>query len=255
MLTGAADNTARLWDTETGREVSQFETSSAVRTCGFSSTDKLLMFTTDATIGKLCEISLFDVRESQAPVKKLSIEGSKVTAAVWGPADEYIITGHENGTVSQYDVFKSDESLKTVREHRELISDIQTSTDKTMVITACKDTSAKLFDSDELKVLKSYKAERPVNSAAMSPLRDHVVLGGGQEAMEVTTTYTKAGKFDARFYHLVFEEEIGRVKGHFGPINSLAFHPDGKSYSSGGEDGYVRVHTFDPSYFDFDFDY
>ncbi len=55
-----------------------------------------------------------------------------------------------------------------------------------------------------------------------------MVLGGGQEAMEVTTTTTKAGKFDARFYHLVFEEEIGRVKGHFGPINSLAFHPDGK---------------------------
>ena len=55
-----------------------------------------------------------------------------------------------------------------------------------------------------------------------------VVLGGGQEAMEVTTTYTKAGKFDARFYHLVFQEEIGRVKGHFGPINSLKFHPDGK---------------------------
>ena len=46
--------------------------------------------------------------------------------------------------------------------------------------------------------------------------------------MEVTTTTTKAGKFDARFYDLVFEEEIGRVKGHFGPINSLAFHPDGK---------------------------
>ena len=46
--------------------------------------------------------------------------------------------------------------------------------------------------------------------------------------MEVTTTYTKAGKFDARFYHLVFQEEIGRVKGHFGPINSLKFHPDGK---------------------------
>ena len=39
---------------------------------------------------------------------------------------------------------QSDESLKTVREHRELISDIQTSTDKTMVITACKDTSAKV---------------------------------------------------------------------------------------------------------------
>ena len=55
-----------------------------------------------------------------------------------------------------------------------------------------------------------------------------VVLGGGQEAAEVTTTASKAGKFQARFFHLVFEEEIGRVKGHFGPINSVAFHPNGK---------------------------
>ena len=53
-------------------------------------------------------------------------------------------------------------------------------------------------------------------------LFQQVVLGRGQEAREVTTTTTKAGKFDTRFYHHVFDEEIGRVKGHFGPINSLA---------------------------------
>jgi len=55
-----------------------------------------------------------------------------------------------------------------------------------------------------------------------------VVLGGGQEAMDVTTTSTRIGKFDARFYHMIFEEEFGRIKGHFGPINSITFHPDGK---------------------------
>lgn len=58
-----------------------------------------------------------------------------------------------------------------------------------------------------------------------------VVLGGGQEAMDVTTTSTRIGKFDARFIHVVFEEEVGRVKGHFGPINSCAFHPDGRRYN------------------------
>ena len=50
--------------------------------------------------------------------------------------------------------------------------------------------------------------------------------------MDVTTTATRIGKFDARFFHLVFEEEIGRVKGHFGPINSVTFHPDGKRYNT-----------------------
>ena len=46
--------------------------------------------------------------------------------------------------------------------------------------------------------MKSYPTERPVNSAAISPLKNHVVLGGGQEAMDVTTTTSKAGKFEAR---------------------------------------------------------
>jgi len=74
-----------------------------------------------------------------------------------------------------------------------------------------------------------------------------VVLGGGQNAMDVTTTAAQAGKFDARFFHVIFEEEFARVKGHFGPINSLAFHPDGVSFSTGGEDGFIRVQSFDPS--------
>jgi translation initiation factor 3 subunit I len=71
--------------------------------------------------------------------------------------------------------------------------------------------------------------------------------------MAVTTTSARQGKFEVRFYHLVFEDEIGRVKGHFGPINTLAFHPRGDGYASGGEDGYVRVHKFDQDYFKFSY--
>ena len=46
----------------------------------------------------------------------------------------------------------------------------------TMFITASKDTSAKLFDSDSLMHLKTYKPERPVNSATISPTHDHVIF-------------------------------------------------------------------------------
>lgn len=100
----------------------------------------------------------------------------------------------------------------------------------------------------------------------MTAKKDYVILGGGQAASEVTTTSTRQGKFEARFYHKVFEDEIGRVRGHFGPLvryssnlhdaaktrqNYVATDPKGKSYCSGGEDGYVRVHHFDKGYFDF----
>lgn len=87
----------------------------------------------------------------------------------------------------------------------------------------------KLFDIETLKELKLYKTEKPVNSAAISPIKDHVLLGGGQEAVDAAV-YSKSGKFEARFFHLIFEEEFARVRDHFGPINSVAFHPDGKRF-------------------------
>jgi len=259
VLTGSADNTCRLWDCETGKGIFELETKSAVRTCGFSFSGNTMMFSTDKAMGHQCEISFFDIRDQDQiknndPYIKIPIAKSKVTSGVWGNLDEYIITGHENGDICQWDS-KSGDLIKAVREHSKQINDIQLNKDKSMFVTASKDTSSKLFDSENLELMKTYKTERPINSAAVSPIRDHVVLGGGQEAMDVTTTSTRIGKFDARFFHLVFEEEFGRIKGHFGPINSVAFQPDGRGYSSGGEDGYVRVHKFDPEYFEFDFEF
>jgi len=77
--------------------------------------------------------------------------------------------------------------------------------------------------------MKTYVADTPLNSASITPKKDFVILGGGQAAMDVTTTSTRQGKFEARFYHKIFEEEIGRVRGHFGPLN-VSF-PSAKYFS------------------------
>jgi translation initiation factor 3 subunit I len=102
--------------------------------------------------------------------------------------------------------------------------------------------------------MKTYPSDTPLNSASITPKKDFVILGGGQAAMDVTTTSARQGKFEARFYHKIFEDEIGRVRGHFGPLNTVAVDPQGKGYASGGEDGYVRVHQFDKGYFDFSYE-
>ncbi|ELW48627.1 Eukaryotic translation initiation factor 3 subunit I [Tupaia chinensis] len=232
VLTGSADNSCRLWDCETGKQLALLKTNSAVRTCGFDFGGNIIMFSTDKQMGYQCFVSFFDLRDpsqidSNEPYMKIPCNDSKITSAVWGPLGECIIAGHESGELNQYSA-KSGEVLVSVKEHSRQINDIQLSRDMTMFVTASKDNTAKLFDSTTLEHQKTFRTERPVNSAALSPNYDHVVLGGGQEAMDVTTTSTRIGKFEARFFHLAFEEEFGRVKGHFGPINSVAFHPDGK---------------------------
>lgn len=93
-------------------------------------------------------------------------------------------------------------------------------------------------------MLKTFSTETPLNSAAIAPKMPYVspgpstaliperpperrpfpaaqvLMGGGQEAMNVTTTSARQGKFETRFWHKILEEEVGRVKGHFGPINT-----------------------------------
>jgi len=258
FLSGSADNSVRIWDVDTGKMKGCIDTKSAVRTCAFSYSGKMVAFSTDKQMGHPCIINVVDTRTFSVdkPVMTISIppKGPKVTSLVWGTLDEQIVTGHDNGDIVQWDV-KTQQKVKIVSDHAKSISDMQLSADRTMFISASKDTSAKLFDIDSLECHKTYSTERPVNSASISPTQDHVVLGGGQEAMDVTTTSTRIGKFDARFFHMVFEEEFGRVKGHFGPINTVVFSPDGSGYASGGEDGYVRLHNFDSSYHEYKFEF
>merc|ERR1719197_2065640 len=108
------------------------------------------------------------------------------------------------------------------------------SEDRMLMITSSKDHTAKLWamdrvydrDPDGPECIKTYKTDRPLNDAAISPLyaneekpKYHVLMGGGQDAKDVPTTASSSGKFEAMIWHMVYEEEIGTVKGHFGPCN------------------------------------
>jgi translation initiation factor 3 subunit I len=243
-----------------GTNLATIETKSAVRSCGFSYSAQQFFFTTDATMGQKSELRVYNVNDvktggaSAAPYLTIPSDASKITSCVWGPCDDTFITGHKNGDLVVWDAETGEELIRDTQSHQMDINDIQYNKDMTFLITASKDTKARLFDVANLEPVKLYKTERPVNSACISPLKDQVLLGGGQDAMSVTTTGSKVGKFEATFWHSIFEEEIGRVKGHFGPINTLAFQPNGRGYASGGEDGYIRVHNFDDSYFEFEYE-
>lgn len=108
-----------------------------------------------------------------------------------------------------------------VHELNMQVTDLQWAPDRTYCITSSKDKTAKLISARDLEVMKTYTANTSLNSACITPKKDFVILGGGMDARDVTNADSRQHKFEARFHHKIFEDEIGRVRGHFGPLVSL----------------------------------
>jgi len=255
LISGAADNTLRLWEVATGKQLFKWEFPTAVKRVAWSEDDRLILAVTEQRMGYQGAIRVFEINredptdQDEIPLSEFNPIGSKATVASFSYTSDLILAGHESGKIAVFDIKTGEEVLTNQRAHMESVTDLQLSKDRSYFITSSKDKTAKIHDTKTLDVLKTFATEGPLNSASITPLRPYVIVGGGQEAMNVTTTSSRQGKFEARFWHKIFEEEVGRVKGHFGPINTIAVHPSGKSYASGGEDGFVRVHHFDDSYF------
>ncbi|KAF4577052.1 translation initiation factor eIF3 subunit [Pleurotus pulmonarius] len=256
MVSGSADNMLKLWSVATGKCLHTWEFPTAVKRVAFSEDDRQVVCITEQRMGFQCAIRVFDInregdgtKQSKEPLYMFNPIGSKATVCAFTPTPNVIVTGHESGKVALFNVKSGEEIENNERAHMDVVTDLQLSKDGTYFITSSKDKTARIHDIKSLMVIKTFSTETPLNSAALAPNLPYVLLGGGQEAMSVTTTSLRQGKFETRFWHKVFEEEVGRVKGHFGPVNTIAVHPAGTSYASGGEDGFVRVHHFDESYF------
>ena len=68
-------------------------------------------------------------------------------------------------------------------------------------------------------------SDRPLNACVFSPTKEHVLLGGGQDATSVPPQQAAAAETQL----ITSPTRSLGVKGHFGPIAPLAISPLGKS--------------------------
>lgn len=187
-------------------------------------------------------------RDAEAPVQCQEIQcQTKVSQVAWGRLDQSLFTCDDQGSVTVYDP-ETGKVLMSKALHRGPIHKMSFDKEKGMFVTSSKDGTAKLVDTKNLEVVKTYQTGRPVNCAVLSPLKNHVLLGGGESAETVTTSKLDTQQFRARFFHSIYETEIGSYMGHFGTMTCLAISPDGKTFASGAEDAYVRLHHLDEEY-------
>lgn len=208
FVSGAGDNHCILWDTETGKRLAQLMAPTVVRCVGFSYSGDLFFFTTLSQMKKDATLNIVDMRDSSTvpwtkdggdlpqlnPAIQLLLSASTYSA-LWSHLDTSIITGDEKGVLNQFDIRKPDEPVNFDNTtHKKRINDLQLSADQTMLLSSSKDQTSRLWDPATMTPIKCYKSERPVNSASISPLRDHIILGGGEEAMTVPSSFSHLGE-------------------------------------------------------------
>lgn len=114
LASGAADNTVRLWNARTAECVKVWDLPTAVKRVEFSPDGTKLLAVTEKRMGYLGTIVVYDIaygdgegngldEQSDEPTLRITCEESKATVAGWSYFGKYIIAGHEDGSVSQYD--------------------------------------------------------------------------------------------------------------------------------------------------------
>lgn len=116
---------------------------------------------------RVFEINKTGAPQPETPLFTITNNGSKPTVAAWTALDQYIVTGHENGTLNLWDMvspalllplgMRTDVLVtsqegelfcdKEERAHSEPITDLQMSPDGTWFVTSSKDKSAKVISS------------------------------------------------------------------------------------------------------------
>ncbi|KAH0476030.1 MAG: uncharacterized protein KVP18_005267 [Porospora cf. gigantea A] len=279
LLAISADYSAYVFDVETGEMLSKVEETGAGMSgewCRHPQQNRFMM-AVHAFMDAPHNIKVYDWDVDTAQyVKTLELPGfaSRVTRCAWGPFDEYIISAHEDGFLRLWDA-KTLVMVKEVSAHDKEIRSLAFNRSRTLMVSCSPDQKAHLWSLPDLEKVRTYSADRPLNGASVSPLlhemdiakimcplfdnlegeelesamviKPHLLLGGGQERDQVTTS-AEEGKFEGMLWHINHAKCLGQMGGHFGPINTLCFMPDGRGYASGGEEGYVRIYHFDEQY-------
>ena len=149
LVTGAADNTMRLWEVCNGKCLYTWEFPTAVKRVGFSTDDSKIVCITEERMGYQSFVRVFEVnrsdpaRQSKSPLSEFSPPGSKPTVCSFTFDGNAILTGHENGNIALWDMVTGEE-LEGSKPHNDTINDMQLSPDKSYLITASRDKTAKV---------------------------------------------------------------------------------------------------------------
>ena len=261
VLTASPDNTARLWEAASGRELRRFEGhTNAVSSAVFSQDGRYILTGSaddtarlwNAETGK--ELQRFLGHEGMVYSVAFSIDGRRVltgggdkTARLWDASTgKELLQFRLNGDVRSV-AFSPDGSMvltsgfgiaklwdaetgKELRQfsgHTSYVYSVAFSRDGSRILTGSDDNTARLWNVETGEELQRFNHSDWIFAVALSPDGRWVLTGSEDHAAELWDSRTGM--------------QVRRFEGHSKTVNSVAFSPDGQKVLTGSEDRTARL--------------
>jgi WD40 repeat protein len=264
-VVSSGDNTARVWDVTSGREIARMQHDVFAELAMFSPNSKYVVSggcdqrkekSGDCMQGSA---RVWDAKTGVAVARM--IHDSKIYAAAFSPDGKYVVSGGCDrrddsnqscleGAARVWDAKTGTEIARMV--HKGTVRVVAFSPNGKYVVSGSDDETARVWNAttgSEISRMRHWAGpitdstvnlspnQGTVRAVAFSPDSKYVVSGGCDQRDAITTICTAA---IVRVWEAATGHEIGHIE-HADQVNAVAFSPDGRFVISGSWDGTARV--------------
>jgi len=264
IVTGSYDDTAKLWEVSTGREIRTFKGhSKPVNSVFFSVDGRYIVTGSWDKTAKLWEVS------TGREIRTLKGHSGNVTSVSFSADGRYIVTGSSDTTAKLWEVSTGRE-IRTFKGHSENVYSVSFSSDGRYIVTGSMDKTAKLWEISTGREIRTFKGHFGfVTSVSFSADGRYIVTGSwdstaklwevstgreirtfkGNSGWVTSVSFSTdsrnivTGSFDdtAKLWEVSSGREIGTFKGHSGDVTSVSFSADGRYIVTGSRDNTAKL--------------
>jgi WD40 repeat protein/energy-coupling factor transporter ATP-binding protein EcfA2 len=222
LASGSRDDTIKLWNVETGKEIRTLSGhNESVSSVSFSSDGKTLASGSwDKTI------KLWNV-ETGEEIRTLTGYQDYVNSVSFSSDSKTLASGGNDSTIKLWNV-ETGQEIRTLTGHNESVSSVSFSSDGKTLASGSEDKTIKLWNVEtgqEIRTLTGHNES--VQSVSFSS--DGKTLASGSYDNTIKLWNVETG------------QEIRTLTGHNDRVYSVSFSPDGKTLASGSGDDTIKL--------------
>jgi len=223
LATASDDETARVWDAESGEEVGRMDPGDKVKKVAFSPNGKDLATVSDDKTARIWDLS--------SEVERMAL-GGKVKDVAFSPDGKYLATASGDGTARIWDL-SSEVEVTPPMTHADKVNGVAFSPDGKHLATVTDDKTTYVWDAesgDEVTPRRMTR-EKPVHKVAFSPDGKYLATAGREKS--------------ARLWDVDSGDNVADIN-HEDTVSGVAFSPDGKYLATASNDKTARVQLWQP---------